>query len=221
MILNIHGYKGNSENTMYHILKELFPDVRIVSPQIDYDKELPEDIVFALHINDLPFFSSFNDMEMQDERIDMVVGTGLGGFFATALSCRLFKMFCSPIPTILFNPCLLPWRDLPKIGFEGTVEPFETEYPTMFAKICRTTIYDQWAHNACIITGRYDKVIDHEFCKNMFTYKSQPKFLLNSINCGHSASDNPAAIKRIKKIVNGFIQYSDSYNTNMYSQGID
>ena len=116
MIINIHDYE--SENEMFNFLKELYPDERINSPQINYDNTSPGEIISELLMYDLPVFSDFEDQELQDEHIDLIVGTGLGGFIAIALSYQIYvRRKNIPVPTILLSPCLLPWVELPKLGY--------------------------------------------------------------------------------------------------------
>ncbi|MDE6678972.1 MAG: hypothetical protein K2K02_08010, partial [Ruminococcus sp.] len=83
-ILNIHGYKGNPENSAYHALKNI--DCEVVSPTVRYDYEEPEKIIEKLR-------------KMFGNECDVIVGTSLGGFFGAVLSVRL------GVPVILVNPC--------------------------------------------------------------------------------------------------------------------
>ena len=138
-VLNIHGYKGTPHNAAYGALCS--QEVTIVSPEIDYDKESPEDILRKL--TDL----------CASEDIQSIVGTSLGGFFALVISAK------KEIPVILVNPCLQPEVILPGLGYEGDLSPF-TDMAKAFAEI------DLYAVS-CII-GDHDEVIgSHEFTKEL------------------------------------------------------
>ncbi|MDE6780726.1 MAG: hypothetical protein K2J40_04615 [Ruminococcus sp.] len=100
-VLNIHGYKGSSENSACITLKNLGHEV--ISPQIDYDSKRPHRI-----------FADLRDI-FYESRPDYIVGTGLGGFFALLLSRKFTveeyeshrkRYFYCNIPTVLVNPCL-------------------------------------------------------------------------------------------------------------------
>ncbi|MDE5765183.1 MAG: hypothetical protein K2I00_09520 [Ruminococcus sp.] len=148
-ILNIHGYKGSAENSACLVLKEMGFDV--ISPQIDYDAENPEKILDNLR----KIFT--------ESKPDYIVGTSLGGFFALLLSVEfkavrhnsyLQKKEKCNYPTILVNPCLLPFVTLPELGYEKNIK----EFIGLFGKF--TNIYgDIYA-----IIGGQDEVIDyHDF----------------------------------------------------------
>ncbi|WP_028510256.1 YqiA/YcfP family alpha/beta fold hydrolase [Ruminococcus sp. NK3A76] len=134
-ILNIHGYHGSTENSAYKALKEL--GCEIISPPMDYDGKRPGDIAGELK-------------ELYDEyRPDVIVGTSLGGFFASVLcaerSCK----------TILVNPCLMPFlmfdfetRTL--VGMFGGFSDIRTK------------------NVSCIVGGNDEVLGDHKFTERLF-----------------------------------------------------
>ena len=88
-ILNIHGYRGNAQNSAYKALEAL--GFEIISPQIDYDTTPINEV--AGQMRDL----------YKEQQPDFVVGTSLGGFIAATVCA---ETGCN---TILVNPCLLPF----------------------------------------------------------------------------------------------------------------
>jgi predicted esterase YcpF (UPF0227 family) len=199
MIINLHGYNGNSENAMYHILKDLFPDERIVSPQIDYEKTNPSEVVSMLR-HDTPLF--------QDERLSLIVGTSLGALLAGALSYQVFAN-CSQnaVPTVLLNPCLLPWQYLPLLGYTGDL--YYEDYALMFAEFARASVQADWLENACLLLGNHDETIDHDFCERLFA--CPPEGMIARLDCGHSIAGDPPAIAKVKAIVKKFYESHRPY----------
>lgn len=139
-ILNIHGYGGSPSNAAYAaLLANNCTD--IFSPSIDYAAESPLNILGKLRYI------------IADRRIELIVGTSLGGFFAAVLSAE------KNIPVILINPCMLPFLHLPRLGFNGNVKPFVSMFGTL-AKLDSRNI-------SCIVGGQ-DEVIDtHDFTESL------------------------------------------------------
>ena len=104
-ILNIHGYKGTAHNAAYSALCGL--EENIVSPWIDYDDEPPAAVLDRLV-----------DI-CSDGTTDLLVGTSLGGFFASVIAAR------THIPLLLVNPCLQPQAVIPLCGYSGDLSFFE------------------------------------------------------------------------------------------------
>ena len=200
MILNIHGYKGSSKNTMFGILSELFPDKEIISPQLDYDALTPFEIRNAL-----------SALISQD--VELVIGTSLGGFFAADLWAEY-----KTIPTILFNPALHPWKLMPKVGYPSN-DDISAEYQTVFEE-ARLKAKENDKDNLYVISGRNDDVVGvidplgfswgfEEFCQieDSFTVGRVTMtgiwrpINVHRIDCGHSAAGNTNAIDQIKEII--------------------
>ncbi|MBR1529069.1 MAG: hypothetical protein IJ642_07185 [Oscillospiraceae bacterium] len=95
-ILNLHGYHALAENSSYYALKACGYDV--ISPQIDYDKESPRNLIIKL-------------TELyQSEHCEAVVGSSMGGYFAQAVSSM------KGCPAVLINPCITPHIFFAKAG---------------------------------------------------------------------------------------------------------
>jgi predicted esterase YcpF (UPF0227 family) len=177
-ILNLHGYKGNCENTMYQILKALFPKDNVISPNLneDYDYRHPTYTVPT---------SSYMDY-------DLIVGTSLGGFYALNLWTR-YCMKNETVPCIVFNPALRPWEVLPKLGYNHPLylDGYKKLYNEHFSKVKN---FD----NLLILSGKDDDVVgdlsDEPLLQNC----------IKRIDCGHSASGNAKAIAEIKREIISF-----------------
>lgn len=142
-ILNIHGYKGNPENSAYIALCEL--GYKSFSPAIDYDATETDKIFQYL------------DNIIDEYKPDLIIGTSLGGFFAAVISSQ------RNMPAILVNPCLMPFVTLPRLEFKNDIRPFIKKFAELH-KISSDNIYT--------ITGRCDEIIDyHDFTKKMFGNK--------------------------------------------------
>lgn len=139
-VLNIHGYQGSAENSAYIALQSI--GCEILSPQIDYDAEEPEPILDQLA------------GIAEKKKIELLVGTSLGGFFAAVLSADL------NLPVILVNPCMLPFLHLPRIGYQGDI----TSLIRLFGKLA---LIDR-GKVSCIV-GAEDELIDsHDFDERLF-----------------------------------------------------
>lgn len=138
-VINIHGYHGNHENSAYTALDEL--KAEIISPYLDYDSETPEKILENLH------------KLIKENNPDIIVGTSLGGFFATILSVR------TDIPAILINPALMPFLHLPRLDYKVDIKP----YISLFGEIANLN-----KNKIHTIIGGKDEIIDtHDFTKNL------------------------------------------------------
>ncbi|MBQ1433074.1 MAG: hypothetical protein IIZ09_08270 [Ruminococcus sp.] len=111
-VLNIHGYHGTPQNAAYGALvSNGFDDV--ITPEIDYDAKTPETVLDELcNI-------------VTENKIGLLVGTSLGGFFAAVLSAR------TQLPVILINPCLMPFLHLPELGYNDEITPFIPMFGTL------------------------------------------------------------------------------------------
>ena len=113
----------------------------IISPEIDYDIDQPKVILSRL----LDICAA--------EKIDMIVGTSLGGFFASVIAARLH------IPLLLVNPCLQPQQIIPTLGYEGDVSWFDA-ISIELDKLDTKRVY-------CIIGDRDEIIGDHAYTKKL------------------------------------------------------
>lgn len=96
-VLNIHGYHGSASNSLYEALRE--NGYNVITTNLDYD-ELGMEMT-----------ASFLSNIIEQEGVDGVAGTSLGGFFAVYCSAKY------RLPALLVNPGLLPELILPKLGY--------------------------------------------------------------------------------------------------------
>jgi len=104
MILNVHGFRSCGDNAKAAFLRELFPDVHIVSPT------LPLAPRKALEVLE-------SEIRRCREPLEMIVGSSLGGFYAYVLCCRYRA------PAVLLNPAVVPFVHLAE-----AVGPVENAY---------------------------------------------------------------------------------------------
>ena len=139
-ILNLHGYAGSPQNAAYSALQANGCS-SIIAPAIDYSAASPETILENLR------------QILADQQIALLVGTSLGGFFAAVLAAE------QHLPVILVNPCLLPFLHLPRLGFQGEIEPFIPLFGTL-SGLDNNSV-------SCIV-GADDEVIDtHDFTERL------------------------------------------------------
>lgn len=138
-ILNIHGYKGSTQNSAYEALTALGHGV--TSPELDYDTLSPDETLDMLC------------KKAGECGAEMLVGSSLGGFYAAVMSVRL------GLSAVLVNPCLMPFLHLPRLGYEGEIRPFITLFGEL-AAVDDTKI--------SVIVGGNDEVIDtHDMTRNL------------------------------------------------------
>ena len=138
-VLNIHGYKGTPHNAAYSALCGL--DKSVISPEIDYDCEEPDVILNRL-------------LELcVSEKAELLVGTSLGGFFASVIASRVQK------PLLLVNPCLRPQTVIPGLGYGRDVGWFE-KTASDFESLNKERV-------RCVIGGRDEVIGDHAVTKQL------------------------------------------------------
>ena len=97
-VLNVNDYNEDHNNMAFKALQAC--GFEIINPQFDYnDREMSQ--VFDL-VN-----AGFNK-----NFCDVIVGTGMGAFFAMCMSAR------KQVPCVLVNPFLVPGMVLLKMGYK-------------------------------------------------------------------------------------------------------
>lgn len=98
-VLNIHGYHGRADNSLYQALVANNYDV--LSYKMDYDGgKSPRALLDMLEAQ----------IRNPEQGITAIAGTSLGGFYALLLSIRF------DLPVLVVNPALLPAVQLPTLG---------------------------------------------------------------------------------------------------------
>lgn len=133
-VFNIHGFRGSWKNSAYNAIPS---NIRITSPDFDYEKLGPKLMLEQMK-------------SVIPDGVKYIIGTSLGGFYATVLGNML------DIPTILINPCLTPHKIIPKL--EPSMESFNTEFLELYKKWVCGADYSKTS----IIIGSDDELINHE-----------------------------------------------------------
>lgn len=168
-ILNIHGYQGSPKNGAYNALHDIGCE-NIISPSIDYDSEEPDNIIGKLN------------MLRVECKVDLVVGTSLGGFYASVLSAK------HDFPVMLVNPCLTPF-------LLDMLSKFKTRpLVQLFGELSKI----ESANVSCIV-GDSDEVLgDHAFTE---------KLLDNSRFCRIEGGKHSGATLPLKEYFSEMLHY--------------
>ena len=134
-ILNLHGCNGTPQNAAFAALQAI-GYTNVTSPAIDYEADPPEIILDRLRTI------------IRKERIGLLTGTSLGGFFAAVLSAELH------LPVILVNPFLMPFLTFPEY-IQGYMAAFGT-----LSKIDKKLV-------SCIIGEEDEMLGDHQFTRDL------------------------------------------------------
>ena len=124
-VLFVYGYGGSPQSTMCQLFRKYLPSDRF------------EIVSFVYPQHDCSQAISFLEKKIEEEHIDMILGTSLGGFITLCLN--------TDKPKIVVNPCMRPADELPKLTprpdhpddvqpspeLIATYEPFEHQ---LFAK---------------------------------------------------------------------------------------
>ncbi len=90
-LLYLHGFASCGDSNKTRALKAHFGDTHVLAP--DLPVEPKEAIALAGEL-------------IRTENVTGLLGSSLGGFYATWLSCRY------RLPAVLINPSVTPWRTL-------------------------------------------------------------------------------------------------------------
>ena len=108
MLLYIHGFASCGDSTKTRLLKAFFGEEKVLAPNIPVEPDQ------AL---------AFLRQQIESQDITMLMGSSLGGFYATALGAEY------GLNAVLLNPSVHPYRTLsPYVGentFWCSGEPFE------------------------------------------------------------------------------------------------
>ena len=149
-ILNIHGFNGKSANTNYQILKDA--GYNVISFEFDYENCDPHAI------------EEFLVLATRIYKIDLIVATSYGAFFAAIVSLR------TSISFIATNPCVEPLVSLRKLASSYC------DANSSFFSISTEYLYKHYAWlNGSYILGSKDEIIDYSIAQSTFdkavTYK--------------------------------------------------
>ncbi|UFS61740.1 hypothetical protein LOH54_08695 [Sulfurimonas sp. HSL-3221] len=123
MILYLHGFASCGDSTKTRLLKAYFGEAEVLSPDLPVE---PDEVL------------AFLRRLIGQHDVSLLIGSSLGGFYATALSSEY------GLDAVLINPSVHPYRTLsPYVGtntFWCSGEPFEwkSEYLLQLARIAET-----------------------------------------------------------------------------------
>ena len=147
MILNIHGFGSDGNNSKYRWLCENVPHHEIYSPTFYYMDENPQDILEHL-VNKVSFYRRATPDNLMDV---YVVGSSFGGFFA-----RLINQIFPDVTALLINPSLTPFLTLREhLGYKCKL------YLDLLAKYAYEDEHGN-QERLHVIIGDSDELIDHD-----------------------------------------------------------
>ena len=151
MILYIHGFASCGDSTKTRLLRAHFGDEELLAP----DLPVEPDAAMAL----LEHLVADND-------VSLLIGSSLGGFYATALSHK------SGLPAVLINPSCHPYRTLaPYVGendYWCSDETFEWkgEYLLQLARIAEQMNLPDTELLVLLQSG--DEVLDYRVAADVY-----------------------------------------------------
>lgn len=179
-IAYIHEYNGSPNDVSFNILSK-YVNKNYELVDIDYDEE-------NIDIDSLK-------LELKSLGISKVIGLSLGGFIALNLGNEFKKM--------VFNPCMKPSVELPKLGApEKMVAKYTSIENTFFFNLKGDELDKA---TTCGFFGDSDELFGPYGYKLLF--KSYYRNAYN-IKCGHKLEDS--AIKKIAYRIKMFFEYKNT-----------
>jgi predicted esterase YcpF (UPF0227 family) len=186
-IIYIHGFASSGNSDKAVMLRKEFPKDNVISPTLSAN---PKQAIAQLH-----------SLIMKSEPV-LVIGTSLGGFYATYIACVY------DVPAFIINPSLTPYIDIKRIikthnGKRiGSDEPYEfkTEYlddlKDLFDKLHST---DKESYNLHFYLSSDDEVLTFDNLDTLFPNKAHVKVFDNS---GHRFSKFQEIFPDVRKVLN-------------------
>jgi len=178
-ILYVHGYNGKADGDTFKMLsriaKVVSDDIEIVGAEYNqYDCDEAHEQIMK---------------KFRDEKADIIIGSSLGGFLV--MTCTEIKH------RIVFNPCLNPVYELPKLGM-----------PIEYAESYRDWFKEATNTNNTIVYGVFTK--QDEVLGNKYKGKFDKIFNTASISIDgkHGMDENGAYIilRICDKIIRKYIE---------------
>lgn len=196
-IIYLHGFKSSGESDKVQQLRNHFKDtVKIEGPTLSPN---PNQVI-----------SQISNLIRSIDGPIILVGTSLGGFYATYLSARF------DIPAFIINPSLKPYETLKsKVGVHkrygsGEDYEFKTEYlqdlKGLFDKLSKS---DLTSSNMHIYLSDDDELLTFDELDTVIPYR---KTLKRFKSAGHRFNKFPAVIKDIEStisVMNESLKYPD------------
>jgi len=187
-IIYIHGFRSSGESEKSKQLRDAFPNVKVIAPNLSPN---PKQAVSQLH-----------SIIATDPESTIVVGTSLGGFYATYIACLY------DIPAFIINPSLEPHVSLIKqVGKHtryGTGEEYEfhsqyiDELKMLFDKLHKS---DKDGNNLHFYLADNDDVVTFDKLDSLFPNKAHVKTFAGA---GHRFSRFKEIFPDIQQVLNKF-----------------
>lgn len=148
-ILYLHGFASCGQSNKSSALRGYFGEDQVFSPDLPY---APADAV------------SYIDDLMRKEEIDMVIGSSLGGFYATYFAEKY------ALKAVLLNPSVTPWETLaPHVGWQkrfcdGKAFEFKAVYLNQLEALQAEPV--KGAYLVLLQSG--DETLDYEVAKHYY-----------------------------------------------------
>jgi predicted esterase YcpF (UPF0227 family) len=151
MILYIHGFASCGDSTKTRLLKAYFGEEEVLAPDVPVEPDAAMAFLRRL---------------IGTEAVTLIVGSSLGGFYATALSAEY------RIDAVLINPSVHPYQTLaPCVGtntFWCSGEPFEWEsvYLLQLARMAEAMQLPE--ANLLVLLQTGDEVLDYAVAEEVY-----------------------------------------------------
>lgn len=148
-MLYLHGFGSCGESNKSRVLREYFKEYRILSPDLPY---APADAV------------SFVDALIRHEDIDILIGSSLGGFYATYFAEKY------QLPAILLNPSVTPWQTLAlQVGWQKRFCDGEVfEFKEAYLRQLEALQVEPQKGKYLVLLQSGDEVLDYQVAKNFY-----------------------------------------------------
>jgi predicted esterase YcpF (UPF0227 family) len=194
-IIYLHGFKSSGDGNKAQQLRTHFKDtVKVIAPNLPAN---PTEVI-----------SQVSNLIRSINGPVILVGTSLGGFYATVISARF------DIPAFIINPSLKPYETLlSKVGIHkryGSDEDYEfkEEYlqdlKSLFTKLSTSNLNSS---NIYIYLADDDEVLNFDDIDSVIPYR---KTLKRFKSAGHRFNKFPAVIKDIESqitVMNEILKY--------------
>jgi predicted esterase YcpF (UPF0227 family) len=151
MILYIHGFASCGDSAKTRLLKDYFGAHAVLAPDVPVEPEAA---------------MAFLRRRIETEEVTLLIGSSLGGFYATALSGEYH------IDAVLINPSVHPYQTLaPYVGtntFWCSGEPFEwkSDYLLQLARMAEAMRLPGAKLLVLLQTG--DEVLDYTVAEKVY-----------------------------------------------------
>lgn len=148
-ILFLHGFGSCGEGNKSTDLKRYFGTINVLSPNLPY---APQDAI------------AFIESLLKDEKIDTIIGSSLGGFYATYFAEKY------AMKAILLNPSTQPWDTLSEyVGWQNRFCDEEVfEFKSIYLEQLLTLEVDVKNGSYLVLLQSDDEVLDYTKAQSLY-----------------------------------------------------